>query len=254
LTTGARRGAVTPERCAADVHQPRHIGAAIAGSARLGTRWPASCGHPGCRERATFARDPARCERPACRRGNSSAPGYGAMSRELHGSPAGCRVKGRKNFFCCACRVTTRRRKVRILNGLGRDLGSLTALPLRLGVASPGRVILAVLGLAPRRLPTTDFPLTLRIVTVALVPTPRQVLTIAPFAQARPQSRSTRSRSTRSSPTPASYFNLMGAHGSCNSQGKSPRRMHHILLGRLSTRARGAYSPVTALPRNKTAK
>ena len=210
---------MVPEQCC--------IGAAIAGCARPDTQWPACRGHRRCRERATFARDPARCERPACRRGNSSAPGYGAMSRELHGSPAGRRVEGRKNFFCCTCRVTTRRRKLHIFNSLGRGLGSLTALPLSLGVASPGCGILAVLGLAPGRLPTTDFPLTLRIVTVALVPTPRQVLTIAPFAQARPQS-----RSTRPSPAPASYFNLMGAHGSCNSQGKSPRRMHHVLLGR----------------------
>ena len=145
------------------------------------------------------------------------------MSREFHDSPVGCKVEGKK-FFCC---VTTRGRKIHVLNGLRRGLSSLAALPLRLGMTLPGGDILAVLGLAPRRLPTTDLPLTLRVVTVALVPTTRQVLTIAPFAQARPQS-----RSTRSSPVPASYFNLMGAHGSCNSQGKSPRRMRHILLGR----------------------
>jgi hypothetical protein len=219
LTTGARRGALTPERHVAAVHQQRCIGAASAGGTRPGTRWPASCGHRRCRERATCARDPTRCERPACRRGSSSVPGYGVMSRELHGSLAGCTVEGKK-IFCCTCCVTTRGRKVRILNGLGCGLGSLTALPLRLGVACPGRGILAVLGLAPRRLPTTDFPLTLRVVTVALVPPPRHVLTTTAFAQA-----SSQSRATRSSPAPASYFNLMGAHGSCNSQGKSSGRM-----------------------------
>jgi hypothetical protein len=210
----------------AAVHQQRCIGAASAGSARPDTRWPASCGHRRCRERATCARDPTRCERPACRRGSNSVPGYGMMSRELHGSPAGRRVEGKK-FFCCTCCVTTRGRKIRILNGLRCGLGSLTALPLRLGVACPGRGILAVLGLAPRRLPTTDFPLTVLVVTVTLVPTAWQILTITPLAQASPQPRSTRSRRA-----PASYFNLMGAHGSCNSQGKSPRRMRHILLGR----------------------
>jgi hypothetical protein len=96
-------------------------------------------------------------------------------------------VEGKKFF----CRVTTRGRKIHVLNGLGRGLSSLTALPLRLGMTLPGGELLPVLGLAPRRLPTTDFPLTLRVVTVALVPTPGQVLTITPFAQANPLPRST---------------------------------------------------------------
>jgi hypothetical protein len=109
------------------------------------------------------------------------------MSWEFHDSPAGCRVEGKK-FFCC---VTTRGRKIYVLNGLGRGLGSLAALPLRLGMMLPDGAILAVLGLAPRRLPTTDLPLTLRVVTVALVPTPGQVLAITPFAQANPWARST---------------------------------------------------------------
>lgn len=198
----------------------------IAAGARPDTRWPASCGHRRCRERATCARDPTRCERPACRRGSSSEPGYGMMSRELHGSPAGCRVEGKK-FFCCTCCVTTRGRKIHVLNGFGRDLGSLTALLLRLGMAGSSHGVLAMPGLAPRRLPTTDFPPTVRIVTVTLVPTRGKILTITLLAQAGPQPRSTRSRRA-----PASYFNLMGAHGSCNSQGKSPRRMRYILLGR----------------------
>jgi hypothetical protein len=125
------------------------------------------------------------------------------------------------------CRVTTRGRKVHVLNDLGRDLGSLAALPFRLGMTKSNRGVLAMHGLAPRRLPTTDFPLTVRVVTVTLVPTRWQILTITLFAQASPRSRSTRSRRA-----PASYINVMGAHGSCNSQGKSPRRMSHILLGR----------------------
>ena len=93
-----------------------------------------------------------------------------------------------KKIFCC---VTTRGRKIHVLNGLGRGLSSLAALPLRLGMTFSGGGLLAVLGLAPRRLPTTDFPLTLRVVTVALVPTPGQVLTITPFSQANALPRST---------------------------------------------------------------
>ena len=124
--------------------------------------------------------------------------------------------KGKKIF----CRVTTRRRKIRILNGLGRDLGSSAASFSAWAWRDLSRGILAMRGLAPRRLPTTDFPLTVRVVTVTLVPTRRQILTITPLAQASPRPRSTRSRRA-----PASYFNVRGAHGSCNSQGKSPRRM-----------------------------
>jgi hypothetical protein len=141
----------------------------------------------------------------------------------LHSSPADHRLEEKKIFR----RVTTRGRKIHVLNGLGRDLDFLAALPLRLGVASSGLGILAVLGLAPRRLPTTDFPLTVWGVTVTLVPTCRPILTITPLAQA-----SARPRSTRSRRAAASWFNVGGAHGSCNSQGKSPGRMCCILLGR----------------------
>jgi hypothetical protein len=206
---------------------------------------PASCGHPGCREPATCARDPGRCERPARRRGNSNAPGYGAMSRELHSNPADHRWGGKK-IFCC---VTTRGRNIRVLSGFGRGFGSLTALPLRLGMAPPGCGILAVLGLAPPRLPTTDFPLTLRVVTVALVPTPRHVLTITPLAQASPQP-----RSTCSGFAPTSCFNVRSAHGSCNSQGKSSGRMCLHSPRAFSIRAADPYSPVYSPSANETAK
>jgi hypothetical protein len=150
-------------------------------------------------------------------------PDYGATPPGLHSNLADHRPDEKKNF----CRVTTRGRKIHVGNGLGLDLGSLAALFLRLGVAKSSRRVLAMPGLAPRRLPTTDFPLTVRVVTVTLVPTRGRILTITPLAQASPQS-----RSSRSSQGPASYFNVMGAHGSCNSQGKSPRRMSLILLGR----------------------
>jgi hypothetical protein len=178
----------------------------------LGIRWPVSYGHLRCRGSSTCVLDPAHCERLDGRPDNSSVPDYGATPPGLHSNLDDHRPEEKKIF----CRVTMRGRKIQVLNDLGRDLGSLTALPLRLGMASPGRGILTVLGLAPGRLPTTDFPQTIRVVTVALVPTRRQILTITPLAQARPQSRSTRSRRA-----PASYFNVRGAHGSCNSQGKA---------------------------------
>jgi hypothetical protein len=62
--------------------------------------------------------------------------------------------RGEKNFCRMICCVTTRGRNVRVLNGLVRGLGSLTALLLRLGMALFGCVIPAMPGLAPRRLPT----------------------------------------------------------------------------------------------------
>jgi hypothetical protein len=184
----------------------------IAAGARLGIGWPVSCGRPRYRGPATCVLDPTHCERPDGRRDNSSAPDCGAMSQGLHSSLADHRQEGKKIF----CRVTTRGRKIHVLNGLGRDLGSSTARSLRLGVARSGLDTLAMRGLAPRRLPTTDFPPTVWVVTVTLVPTRRQILTITPLAQASPRPRSTRSRRA-----PASYFNVTGAHGSCNSQGKA---------------------------------
>jgi hypothetical protein len=194
-----------------------------AGGVPLGIRWPVSYGHLRCRGSSTCVLDPAHCERLDDRPDNSSVPDYGATAQAAHSNPADHRPEEKKTF----CRVTTRGRKIHVLNDLGRDLSSLAALPLRLGMARSSRGVLAMHGLAPRRLPPTDFPLTVRVVTVTLVPTRGQILTITLLAQASPQSRSTRSRRA-----PAWYFNLMGAHGSCNSQGKSPRRMSHILLGR----------------------
>ena len=205
-------------------HRRRWIAAAGIGcGVRPGIRWPVSYGHLKCRGSSTCILDPAHCERRDGRPDNSSVPDYGATPPGLHSNLADHRPEEKKIL----CRVTTRGRKIHVLNGLGRDLSSLAALPLRLGMAKSNRGVLAMRGLAPRRLPTTDFPLTVRVVTVTLVPTRRQILTITPLAQASPQPRSTRSRRA-----PASYFNVRGAHGSCNSQGKSPRRMHHILLGR----------------------
>jgi hypothetical protein len=89
--------------------------------------------------------------------------------------------------------VTTRGRNVRVLNGFGRDFGSLAALFLGLSVAGLDHDVLAASGLAASRLPATDFPLALWLLAVALVPASRLVLSAAPFAQAGSPMQSARS-------------------------------------------------------------
>jgi hypothetical protein len=175
-----------------------------------------------CRGPAICVRDQGHCERPDGRWDNSIAPDYGAMPRGADSSLADRRPEGEKNF----CRVTTRGGNFSTVNDLGHSLGSLTALFLCLSVARSRHGVLAMRGLASRRLPTTHLPLAVWIVTVTLVPTRRQILTSAPLTQASPQSRSTRSRRA-----PALSFNVRGTHGSCNSQGESPRRMHLFSSG-----------------------
>ncbi len=224
MTTGAHTGTLTGDwvgPCAGDGDAAAVL---IASSARFGIQWPVSCGRPMCRGQAICVLDRVRCERPDGRRDNSSAPDYGAMPRGLDSSLADHRREGKK-IFCC---VTTRAGNFGGVNDLGHGLGSVTALFLCLGMARSSRGVLAMRGLAPRRLPTTDFPLTVRVATVTLVPTRRQILTITPLAQAGPRPRSTRSRRA-----PASYFNVRGAHGSCNSQGKA--------RGECTTFSSGAY-------------
>ena len=114
----------------------RHIGggglltARIGCGVRPGIQWPASSGHPKCRERATYVRGPGHCEPPDGRRRSKSEPGCGVRSRGVRSSPADRIREGEKNFCC----VTTRGRNFRVLNGLGRGLGSLTALLLGLGM------------------------------------------------------------------------------------------------------------------------
>jgi len=62
--------------------------------------------------------------------------------------------------------VTTRRRNFWALNSLGRGLGTLPARFFGLGMAGFGVGVLAMSGLPPRRLPTADLPLALRILAV----------------------------------------------------------------------------------------
>jgi hypothetical protein len=102
------------------------------------------------------------------------------------------RIRGGKKSFCC---VTTRCRNLGTLTTLGRGLGALAARALRLGMPCLDLGRLAVFGLSPRRLPAADLAAAFRVLTIALIPSPGQVPTPAPFAQALPQARSPRSRS-----------------------------------------------------------
>ena len=128
------------------------VGEERGAAAPIHTRWPASSGHPKCRERATCVHDPGHCERLAGRRGSSSVPSCGASSRGVRGSPAGCITEGEKNFSC----VTTRRRKFWLLNGLGRGLGLLAAHSFCLGVLGLDVGVSATFSLPLRRLPAVD--------------------------------------------------------------------------------------------------
>jgi hypothetical protein len=153
---------------------------ARAADERLGTRRTASYGHPRCHEKATCVHDLEHYERPGDMRGSRSEPGCGASSQAIHGS-LDDRIREVKKRFCC---VTTRRCNYWILNGLRCELRLLAALSLSMCVASFGGSVLAMLGLPPCRLPTTDLPQAFGILTVALVPTPRPVLAATAFAQA----------------------------------------------------------------------
>lgn len=204
---------------------------------------PASCDHPKCRERATCARGRGRCERPGGRLAHSSAPGCGASLLATRGSLAG-RIREEKKSISC---VTTRRRKLRFLSGLGRGLGLLPARAFRLSVLSSDFGILPPRRLAPRRLPAADQPAAFRLLTIALVPGPGLVRTAAPFAQADP-----RPRSAGPSRTAMLPFNLGGAHGRLVSHGKSPGRMcQHSPRAHRDT-IQTAPSQSTAVRRTKT--
>jgi hypothetical protein len=195
--------------------------------ARPGTLWLASHGRPTCREKATCVHDPRRCERLDGRQSSSSERGCEVSSRAIRGSRVD-RIGERKKRFC---RVTTRRRNLRVLNGLGRRPRLLAALPLCLGVPGFDLGMLAMLGLPPRCLPTTDFSSAVRILAIALVPTPGLVLATAAFAQALSQA-----RSAPSGRTALFSLTLTGAHGRCFLPRESSGRMSHHSPRALSRR------------------
>jgi hypothetical protein len=183
----------------------------------LGTRRPASSGHPRCHERATCARDPGRYESPGGRWGRSSEPGYGPTSLVIRNSRAD-RIREGKKRLCC---VTTRRRRVLwILASLGDGLGALAAHALGLGVLGFALGILATIRLPPRSLPAADLALAFGLLAVTLVPAPRLVLAPAPFAQA-----GSRARSARSGPRTVLSRTLVRAQRRLNLPRESPGRM-----------------------------
>ena len=159
------------------------------GGARSGTRWPASIGQPMCGEKLTCVHDPGRCERLDGRSRSNSKRDCELNSRVIRDTQVDRRGEGKKRFCC----VTTRRRNLRVLNGLGRRPRLSAALSFRPGALGIDAIILTTFGLAPRRLPTEDLPLTFRILAVALVPAPGFVLAAAAFAQADAPARSARS-------------------------------------------------------------
>ena len=155
----------------------------------LGTRRPASSGHPRCREKATCALDPGRCEPPDGSWDHSNEPGCGSTSRVIRNSRAD-RIREGKKRLCC---VTTRRRVLWTLSSLGDGPGALAARTLGLGVLGFDLGGQAPIGLPLGGLPAADLALALGILAVTLVPAPRLVLAFAPFAQAGSPARSARS-------------------------------------------------------------
>jgi hypothetical protein len=188
----------------------RIVAAGTGAVARLGTHGPASCGHPRCRGRATCVHGRGHCGPPAGRRDRNIVPGCEASSRGIHSSRAD-RIEGRGKKICC---VTTRRRNLWVLNGLGRGLRPLAARALSLCVLGSDKLGLAAFILPPRRLPAANQPQALRLLAVALITAPRLVFTPATFAQA----------GSRARPAPSGLgtvlsLNVVGAHGRCFSQG-----------------------------------
>ena len=56
-----------------------------------------------------------------------------------------------------------------VFNGLRRELGTLTAFLLCLGVPGSDADVLAAFGLPPRRLPAADLPQAFRLLAIALI-------------------------------------------------------------------------------------
>ena len=129
------------------------------------------------------------------------------------------------------CRVTTRRRKLWLLAGLGCGLDARPARPFGLGVLGFDLRSLTSFGLPSRRLPATDLSPTLGILTVALIPGPRLILASTPFAQA-----GSLARPARSGRTTTRFRNVVGAQGRVVSRGKARGERCCVLLERYQNR------------------
>ena len=143
-----------------------------------------------------------------------------------------------------------RGRNLGVINGLGRGLVALVALSallFGLGMLCSDAVIPTTFSLTANRLPASDLSQAFQVLAVALVPASWLVLASASFAKA-----SSRARSPRSGQTAVSVSTVEGAHGSCNSQGKSSGRMLPHSPRALLKLEKDAYPQVYRLPENKT--
>lgn len=143
--------------------------------------------------------------------------------------------------------MTTRGRNFRVLNGLRRDFGSLSALLLGLGMLLFDAGLLATFSLAASRLPAADLTQAFWVLAIALVPAPRLIFASAPFAQAGP-----RAGSSRSGQTAVFLRNVKGAHGRCFLPRESPGRMLPHSPRARSELEQDACLPVYRLLGNKT--
>ena len=143
-------------------------------------------------------------------------PGYVVRSHAVRSSPVD-RIREGQKKFCC---VTTRGRKFRFLNILGRGLGLLAASFLCLGMLCSGGGGLATVSLSPRRQPAVDLSQAFRVLAVALVPTSRVVLATALFVDA-----DSLAWAARSGFKTVFFFNVVVAHGRFGLPRESPGRM-----------------------------
>ena len=221
----------------------RYADARVGSGVRPCIQWPASSDQPKCRAQATYVHDPGPCQRPAGRPCSNSEPDCAARSRGVRDNLA-VRIRGAEKNFC---RVTTRGSNLRILNGFGRDFGSLPALLLGLGKLHIDVSVLATFSLAASRLPATDLTQAFRVLAIALVPAPRLVFAFASFTQAGPTAWSAPpGRTAMLSRT------LASAHGRCHSPGKSSGRMLRHSPRALSKLEQDAWLPIYRLLENKT--
>lgn len=109
--------------------------------------------------------------------------------------------------MCC---VTTRRRNRWVVNGLRRQLGTLAARFLVLGMLGFSSRILTMFGLPPRGLPAADLPQAFRVLAVTLVPRARLINPPAPLAQA-----TAGAWPAPSGQTTVRSLNVVVAHGRC---------------------------------------
>jgi hypothetical protein len=151
---------------------------------------------------------------------------------------------GGEKRVCC---VTTRQRNRWVVNGLRRQLGTLAARFLCLGMPGFNGRILTMSGLPPRGLPAADLPQAFRILAVTLVPSARLINPPAPLAQAE-----ARAWPAPSGQTAVRSLNVVGAHGRCFLPRESSGRMRQHSPRALSNTNQKRARQSTAFDRNKT--